>query len=43
MIMTREISTERALGQAHGQRMGLALAHRTGIVQGGLKEVLNFF
>lgn len=43
MSMSREISRQKALGQANGERMGLALAQGAGIVQGSLKEVLNFF
>jgi len=43
MNMSEEISRQRALGQANGEGVGSAVAHRAEIVQGSLKEVLNFF
>lgn len=43
MNLSQELSRQRALGRANGERMGLALTHGAEIVQGSLKEVLNFY
>lgn len=37
------MSQQISLGQANGERVGAAVAHRAGIVQGGLSEAPNFF